>query len=256
MPIAHALAAACLQPVLALQLDTSSGCALVTGAFSLVSNQRRDPREVFSGPECRDKQILPGHFYLPGDPVDLTNYPELKLQESGSGRIRLRSFSATDGVIIPVLGQHLYDTELAVECRVAVANDGMLRCLPLAGPVLDADAATPGAGFADAACTRPLARYRATQACVGPRPPAPMVARVSRRRCLADGEAGPGSRSDRQPGRWEILRLGARHDGDLFVQAGGVCQAAARSTGEELYELGEPVDPAGFVAFRPANASE
>ena len=182
---------------------------------------------MFSGPECRDRQILPGHFYLPGDPVDLTLYPELTVQESGSGRIRLRSFAASDGVAIPVLGQHLYDTQLAVECRVAVANDGVLRCLPLAGPVLDADAATTGAGFADAACTRPLARYRATQACDGPRPPAAMVARVSRRRCLAEGEPAAGSRDDRQPGRWEILRLGARHDGEVFFVGGRDLPAGA-----------------------------
>jgi len=253
VPIAHAIAAACLTPTLALKLDTSSGCALVTAAYSLMPNQRRDPREVFSGPECRDKQILPGHFYLPGDPVDLTVYPELKVQESGSGRIRLRSFSASDGVSIPVLGEHLYDTQLAVECRVAVANDGVLRCLPLAGPVLDAEAGPPGAGFADAACTRPLARYRATQACAGPRPPAAMVARVSRRRCLPDGEPGPGSRDDRQPGRWEILRLGARHDGEVFFSVGGTCQPGARTPGEELYELGESLDPAGFVAFQRAD---
>jgi hypothetical protein len=252
VPIAHDIAATCLAPTLALKLDTSSGCALVTAAFALASNQRRDPREVFSGAECRDKQILPGHFYLPGEPVDLTNYPALTVQESGSGRIRLRSFSASDGVPIPVLGEHLYDTQLAVECRVAVASDGVLRCLPLTGPVLDADAATPGAGFADAACTRPLARYRTTQACAGPRPPAPMVARVSRRRCLPDGEGGPGSRDDRQPGRWDILRLGARHEGDVFFAIGGACQPGARSASEELYELGEPLDPAGFVAFHPA----
>jgi hypothetical protein len=251
VPIAHDIAATCLAPTLALKLDTSSGCALVTAAFALASNQRRDPREVFSGSECRDKQVLPGHFYLPGDPVELTNYPELTVQESGSGRIRLRSFSATDSVPIPVLGQHLYDTQLAVECRVAVAGDGVLRCLPRTGPVLDADAATPGAGFADAACTRPLARYRTTQACAGPRPPAPMVARASRRRCLPDGEGGLGSRDDRQPGRWDILRLGARHDGDVFFAVGGACQPGARAPNEQLYELGEPLDPGGFVAFHP-----
>jgi hypothetical protein len=251
VPIAHDIAAACLTPTLALKLDTSSGCARVTEAFALAPNQRRDPREVFSGPDCRDRQVLPGHFYLPGDPVNLALYPELTVQESGSGRIRLRSFAATDGVSIPVLGQHLYDTQLAVECQVAVANDGVLRCLPLAGPVLDADAATTGAGFADAACARPLARYRATQACVGPRPPAAMVARVSRRRCLAEGESGLGSRDDRQTGRWEILRLGARHDGEVFLSAGGTCQPGPRTAGEDLFELGEPLDPAGFVAFQP-----
>jgi hypothetical protein len=60
-----------------------------------------------------------------------------------------------------------------------------------------------------------------------------------------------GSRDDRQPGRWDILRLGARHDGDVFFAVGGACQPGARAPNEQLYELGEPLDPGGFVAFHP-----
>ena len=232
VPMAHAIAPACLQPTLALKLDTGQRLQPGDRRFrALPPTSGAIPREVFSGPDCRDRQILPGHFYLPGDPVDLTLFPELEVQESGNGRIRVRSFAARDGVSIPTLGQHLFDTQLG---RGVPGGGGQrrraraaCRC-PDRRWIADADAGSDE-GFADAACTRPLARYQGAQACGGPRPPAAMVARVSSRRCLHDGETGPGSRDDRQPGRWEILQLGARHEGEVFFKLAGACQPGSRA---------------------------
>ena len=78
-----------------------------------------------------------------------------------------------------------------------------------------------------------------------------MVARVSSRRCLAESETGAGSRDDRQPGRWQILRLGAQHQGPVFFKQAGACQAGPIPAGQDFFQLGEPLDPASFVAFRP-----
>ena len=247
VPVAHANAPACLVPTLALKVDASSGCGRVSEAFRV--GQRLDPREVYSGSDCVNNRILPGHFYLLGDKVDLTGYPELKVMEDGGGRIKIRTYAAADGIPIPPLGQHLFDSQLQAECKVAIAGDGRLRCLPLGGPGLTLDE-RPESGFADAACTRPLARYQGSAACGGPAMSAVMVARASRLQCLDASATGRGSPDDADPGRWEMFQLGARHEGEVFFKRTGGCETGPRGAGEDFYELGSPLPPETFVAFR------
>jgi hypothetical protein len=249
VPVAHADAPACLMPTLALKVEGASGCYRVTEAYRLQANRRLDPRFVWSGASCETNRILPGHFYELSEPVDLASFPELKVQESVAGRIRISSFVGGDGVAIPPLGQHLYDSQLQMECRVATAQDGKLRCLPLDGPELTLDDPA-SAVFADAACARPLARYSGDRACRGPAPPAPMVARVAQRQCLDPTAMGSGSPDDPQPGRWQIFQLGARHEGQVYFQRAAGCQAGAAPAEEQLYELGEALPPETFVGFR------
>jgi hypothetical protein len=245
--VAYSDAPACLAPTVALMADTSSGCARVTGVFSV--GGRIDSRTVYTGADCRADQSMPGHFYLLGDAIDLHVFPELTLKERGTGRIRVRTYAASDGVPIPHMGEHLYDSMLGMECRVAPAGDGVLRCLPLAGPSLQ-DADRDDTPFADADCARPLARYDARASCGGPAPaPPPMVARGSQRQCPAQGAPGRGSLEDLAPGRWDIFQLGQRHEGPVYFKIAGACQAGT-AQGGDLYQLDRAVDPKLFVAFR------
>jgi hypothetical protein len=245
VPVAHADAPACLKPSVAMQATRENGCLRIKGVFTVGS--RLDPRAVFSGGECRSQMLLGGHFYNLGEVMDLSLFPELTMQEKGSRRIRVRSYSASDGVAIPALGEQLWDGGLKVECRVAVASDGALRCLPLSGPsVVDGDATAPA--FADAACHTPLARYNAARSCS--EPPPVMAARGSLKHCPDAALTGRGATGDLEPGRWEIHRLGARHDGEVFFRSSGGCAAGVRDDGDEFYQLGAPLDPTGFVAFK------
>jgi hypothetical protein len=248
-PVAHAIAPPCFMPSLALQVDSSGGCPMVTGAFRVEPRDRLDPRQVFWGPTCQNGMIIPGHFYRLSEAMDVTAFPELKVKESGTGRLRVRTFTAGDGVALLALGQHVYDSALDTECQLAVASDGVHRCLPLTGPVLNAEDSVQSA-FADAGCTLPLARYEAIRACTGARPPAPMVARVSQQHCQAPETASAAERGDPQAGRWAIHRLGERHQGEVFVGRPDACQPLPVAAGQEYYQLGEAVNPAEFVAFR------
>jgi hypothetical protein len=245
-PVAHAIAPACFMPALALGLDSSSGCPRVARAWKVEPQGRLDPRWVFSGPACESGVIIPGHFYKLGEPVDVTNYPELTVAESGAGRLRLRWFTAAGGQALPPPGQYLFDTVTGSECQVATAGDGVLRCLPLGGPALNVEDAVDVV-YADDGCTRPLARYATAQACNGPRATGAMVARVALQRCsdprVSGGDPQP-------PERWDIHRLGARHEGDLFVGRPGACQRGAAAPDSAYYQLGEAIDPAEFVPFR------
>ena len=77
-----------------------------------------------------------------------------------------------------------------------------------------------------------------------------MVARASQKKCLEPEATGPGSRDDRQPGRWDIFRLGPRHEATVYFRVAGACQAGDRATGDEFYEMEDTVPPDTFVAFR------
>jgi hypothetical protein len=246
-PVAHAIAPACFMPALAVRLEGSSGCPVVTEAWKVEMNGRMDPRAVYTGPACQGGAIMPGHFYRLGEPVDVALYPELTVAERGAGRLRLRWFTA-GGQALPPPGQYIYDSALDSECQVAVASDGVRRCLPLGGPLLNAEDAVDAA-YADDGCTRPLARYQAAQACRLPRATGVMVARASQQRC-PETPAG-GAEGEPEAGRWEIHRLGARHEGDVFVGRPGACQRGAPAPGSAYYQLGEVIDPGEFVAFRP-----
>jgi hypothetical protein len=249
--VAHAYAPACLRPAVALVAETVNGCMRVREAY--LPGQRLDPRMVYSGGDCQTGAIIPGHFYQLGTRLDLTSFPELRLHETGKGRIRLRTYSAADDISIAPLGQNLFDSKLGIECKIAVASDGVLRCLPLTGPALiEGEAAA--AAFADAGCRHPLARYNATTSCAGGSIAAVgMVARASQKKCLEPEATGPGSRDDRQPGRWDIFRVGPRHEGEVYFRVGGVCQAGPPASGDEFYEMAETVAPDTFVAFRQAD---
>jgi hypothetical protein len=245
--VAHVEGPSCLRPAVALVTEVVNGCMRVREAYR--PGMRLDPREVYSGADCQAGQIMSGHYYQLGERIDLNTFPELRLRETGSGRIRLRTYSAGDDVGIAPLGQHLYDSQLGLECKVAVAADGVLRCLPLAGPALIEGEAS-AAAFADAGCRRPLARYNAAGSCQGAMPAMAGVARASQKRCLDSAATGPGSRDDRRPGRWDIYRLGRRHEGELFFHLGGACQPGAAATGDEFYEMEEPLAPETFAALR------
>jgi hypothetical protein len=247
-PVAHAYAPGCFRPAVALVAERINGCLRVRDAY--LPATRLDPRQVYSGADCHGEEIIPGHFYELGQKLDLGSFPELRLHESGSGRIRLRTYSAGDNVAIAPLGQNLYDTQLGVECQAAVASDGVLRCLPVSGPALIGGDGGPLA-FADGGCRRPLARYNATSTCQGAEQPAiAMVARASQKKCLEPEATGPGSRDDRRPGRWDIFRLGPRHDGAVYFRVAGLCQAGPPAGGDEFYEMADSVPPDTFVAFR------
>ena len=151
---------------------------------------------------------------------------------------------------IAPLGQHLWDSQLGLECRVAVAADGVLRCLPLLGPALIEGEAS-AAAYADSGCRRALARYNPAGACGGPMPAMAGVARASQKRCLDSAATGRGSRDDRRPGRWDIHRLGRPARRGAVLQQGGACQPGPAAAGEEFYEMGAPLAPAGFVALKP-----
>ena len=226
--------------------EAVNGCLRVREAYQ--PGQRLDPRSVYSGADCLTGLIIPGHFYLLGAKLDLGVFPELKARETGSGRIRMRTYSAADDVSIPPLGQHLFDTQLGLECRVAVAGDGVLRCLPLQGPTV-IEGEMNAAGFADAGCRRPLARLSATAVCQGAMPAMAGVARASQKRCLDSAATGPGSRDDRQPGRWDIYRLGRKHEGEMFFRTAGSCQPGPVPGGDEFYEMEDLLPPDTFVAF-------
>jgi hypothetical protein len=245
-PVAHVEAGACLRPSVALVTELIGGCHRVRAAYR--PGRRLDPQIVFSGAECLTGRIIPGHFYELGQPIDLSTFPELRQREAGSGRIRVRTFSAADDVSIPPLGQYLFDSQLGVECKVAVAADGVLRCLPLTGPAL-IEGEAGSAAFSDAGCRRPLARYNPAGACPGVMPAMAGVARASQKRCLDPAATGRGSRDDRRPGRWEIRRVGRRHEGEVFFQTGGVCQPGPPAQGDELYEMEESLPPETFVAL-------
>src|SRR5262249_12814738 len=161
--VARSDAPSCFVPKVALVADMSDGCPRVTSAFQV--GMQLDSREVFTGADCHTGDALAGHFYLLGDPLNLAVFPAILPQGNGHGRVR--TFSAGDGVPVPHLGAHLYDSMLGIECRAAPASDGVLRCLPLDGPTLvDGDAGA--AGFADADCTTPLARLGARFDCGAP----------------------------------------------------------------------------------------
>jgi hypothetical protein len=245
--VAHADAPACLRPAVALVTEVVDGCTMVREAYR--PGERLDPRWVFSGGDCQGNRIIPGHFYALGAPVDLQTFPELRLRETGSGRIRVRSYSAADAVSISPLGQFLFDAQLGMECRVAVAEDGVLRCLPLAGPSV-VEGELGGAAYADAGCRRPLARYNPAGTCRSAMPAMAGVARASQKRCLDATATGPGSRDDRRPGRWEIHRLGKRHEGELFFGGNGSCQPGPGAAGDEFYEMEETVPPDTFAPLR------
>jgi hypothetical protein len=249
-PVAHAFAPACLRPAVALVTETVNGCMRVREAY--LPGQRLDPRMVYSGGDCHTGSVIPGHFYQLGGKLDLSSFPQLRLHETGSGRIRVRTYSAADDVSIAPLGQNLYDAQLGIECKVAVASDGVLRCLPVTGPALIEGEAT-AAAFADPGCRRALARYNAAAACqAGAAPAMAMVARASQKKCLDREATGPGSRDDRQPGRWDIFRLGPRHQGEVYFRVGGLCQAGPPTDGDEFYPMEEMLTPETFVAFREA----
>jgi hypothetical protein len=245
--VAHVDAPACLRPAVALVTEVVDGCTLVREAYR--PGERLDPRTVFSGGDCQGGRLIPGHFYQLGAPVSLETFPELSLREVGSGRIRVRSYSANDAVSISPLGQFLFDAQLGIECKVAVAEDGVLRCLPLSGPsVVEGEAG--GAAFADAGCRRPLARYNPAGTCRSAMPAMAGVARASHKRCLDATATGPGSRDDRRPGRWEIHRLGKRHEGEVFFGGDGSCQPGPGAAGDEFYEMEETLPPDTFAPLR------
>lgn len=245
--VAHADGPSCLRPSLVLVTDVVNGCMRVREAYR--PGFRLDPREVYSGADCGTGRILPGHFYQLGERIDLATFPELRLRETGSGRIRLRSYSAADDVAIAPLGEVLFDTQLGVECKVAVATDGALRCLPLTGPAV-IEGEVSATAFADPGCREALARYNPSGACQGAMPAMAGVARASQKRCLNPGATGRGSRDDRRPGRWDIHRLGRRHDGPLFYRVSGTCQTGPAGPGDEHYELAEALPPETFAALR------
>lgn len=61
-------------------------------------------------------------------------------------RLHNKYINGADGSV--ALGGGLYDTQLKADCSFMIAEDGMLRCLPTGGYVMNV--------FLDASCTRPL----------------------------------------------------------------------------------------------------
>jgi hypothetical protein len=244
VPVAHANAPACLRPSVAIAVHAEMGCLRVQGVFAL--GERIDSRTVYSGEACTTNMPLPGHFYTLGAPIDLAEFPEIVEIEQGTARIRVRSYATSDGVPISHLGQRLYDSVLQVDCRVATAGDGVLRCLPLMGPFV-ADGDSENQWFADPECRQPLARHSPRGGCDGGAPL--MAARGSQKRC-ASAPSMPQGAAELEPGHWDIFKLGRRYDGQVYVRSGHGCAVRMQPKDDEFYELEQNLEPRMFVAFR------
>lgn len=140
--------------------------------------------------------------------------PAVGVHESGT-RLRARILDAGDGA---TLFQAWWDTELELECQIAIAPDGIARCLPTPRSV----------AFLDSLCTEPAIGSGDLDALAEPFTAAIVT--------TCDGPAQLG-----------VFTLGATVSVDTsFNRFLGACEVASDGAPVELFTL-EPSDPSVFA---------
>ena len=157
-------------------------------------------------------------WYSPGSEVPPSSFVQVTLlPPSGSTRLQRMNF-ATPGGLLQLSGW--YDSSRHETCRMDVAADAQVRCLPDKFTGL-------GNAFKDAACTQPMVLW--TTAICGSPPPYVITPDFNACPLLS-----------------HVYPRGAQLNVTTFYAGGTVCTAATLQSSESLYEVGAEIAPASF----------
>ncbi len=206
----------CLEPNVVLDWPRR-GCDLADRFYEV--GPEIDPSQVRLKTDAGCTQLPPGprppRYYRLGAPLDVDVFPALAHRTEGSGRLRTRRYTDSNGNVLTI-PLSFVDTALSdAPCGVSDYEDGTFRCLP--------DDATSFAGYADPACTRPVGLWPECTTTL------PSVA--------AQWGATPGQRSP------TVYRVEARrYDGPVYVVERGACTEVTVRWPDGYVELGEALE--------------
>ncbi|AGC44373.1 hypothetical protein MYSTI_03057 [Myxococcus stipitatus DSM 14675] len=230
--------ATCTEEAVGISCDTprfatitsESRCNPTTATYAIGA----EVTQVYAryGNTCERSTAVPSdwRFFSPGKELPAATWLEAQERDFKTyGRLKVRG--AELGAVLQ-LPRELHDTQLGTACGFQPDVEGTPRCFPLT----EASVTKGNAGhYADAACTRPLARTP-NQPCTPPR-----FAHQY------DDTTGP------QPGN-RIYALGATHAGDIYVwvqsrpDAPAECVRGERQSGTTYSVLGDEVPAKSLVA--------
>jgi hypothetical protein len=168
------------------------------------------------------------------NPTEITTFPAATaLPLLPNVRLQPRRFALPDGTH-GELGTY-YDAELEADCSFALAEDGNMRCLPVAANVIE-DL------YEDSACTKPI-KLASWQARCYLEPPA--FAAIA----LPALDGGAQLCSGSAPAKY--ARLGPLRSGAVYMKTTDECKVAPLAP---RAPLGKDLPASSFVAVQPASA--
>jgi hypothetical protein len=127
----------------------ADGCTSLTGFVAPGAATEGTHHFLDGNGTCTEQTGNDGtFFYELGDALAPASFPQLQDEQIGSGVLRVRSYSSSDGRSVG--DARWFHSELGVGCQPVIVSDGSRRCIP------DWNSYAPGVYFSDAACTTEL----------------------------------------------------------------------------------------------------
>jgi hypothetical protein len=166
-------------------------------------------------------------FYSPGAEIPASSFVEMTEMSSGSGRLRPRMYLTSDG--LQQFRGFFDDSQLNLQCNLAVAGDGQVRCLPgNRTAVLNA--------FSDSKCKMPLN----------------VVSVVGSATCPATAPAYAHQRDTMCPSGDHVFSVGAKTTVTAaFSNTSGTCTALTLDPNAAFFAVGAEIAATMFAPATP-----